>query len=322
MANKTIPELPEITGLQVEAIFPVDTGTETFKISLENLRKAVFPTGFIDAFAGGTPPPGWLFCDGTAISRGTYAALFAIIGTTFGAGDGSTTFNLPDLRGRVIAGRDDMGGAAANRLTNGVAGFVGTTLGASGGLQNYTPAGSIGGSQNVTPIGTIGGSQSIAHTHTITHTHSMAHTHTFAHGHQWARDAGSGVYNTLTSQNSATTTFTAGDFSFTTDGLSVTSGSRGILKSTTGNNFYTGGVLGGPGGTSGAGATTSGSSQAETGPTLVPSSGSMSVNNTVLGSQFSFSGSASAVNGSNFTFTGSANNKVQPTMILNYLIRH
>lgn len=53
--------------------------------------------GTVKAFAGSTPPDGWLFCDGAQISRTTYAALFAVIGTTYGAGDGSTTFNLPVL---------------------------------------------------------------------------------------------------------------------------------------------------------------------------------------------------------------------------------
>ena len=73
-----------------------------------------------------------------AVSRATYSDLFAAIGTTYGAGDGSTTFNLPDLRGRVAAGRDDMGGSAANRITNGGSGIVGTTLGAAGGAETHT----------------------------------------------------------------------------------------------------------------------------------------------------------------------------------------
>jgi len=54
----------------------------------------------------GTAPTGWLLCDGTAVSRTTYASLFAVIGTTFGTGDDSTTFNVPDFRGRVPAGPD------------------------------------------------------------------------------------------------------------------------------------------------------------------------------------------------------------------------
>lgn len=60
--------------------------------------------GIIQMFAGATPPTGWLVCDGSAISRTTYATLFAAIGTTWGSGDGSTTFNIPDLRGRAPIG--------------------------------------------------------------------------------------------------------------------------------------------------------------------------------------------------------------------------
>ncbi len=55
-------------------------------------------------YAGVTPPPGWLLCNGSAVSRIIYAGLFAVIGTAYGAGDGSTTFNLPDMRGRVPVG--------------------------------------------------------------------------------------------------------------------------------------------------------------------------------------------------------------------------
>ena len=62
------------------------------------------PPGTVTAFAGSTAPAGWLLCDGSAVSRTAYAALFAVIGTTYGAGNGSTTFTLPDLRGRVAAG--------------------------------------------------------------------------------------------------------------------------------------------------------------------------------------------------------------------------
>lgn len=64
------------------------------------------PSGAIVAFGGATPPAGWLECAGQAVSRATYAALFAAIGGTWGAGDGSTTFNLPDLRGEFLRGWD------------------------------------------------------------------------------------------------------------------------------------------------------------------------------------------------------------------------
>jgi microcystin-dependent protein len=57
------------------------------------------PVGVVHPFAGSTAPDGWLLCDGSAVSRTTYADLFSVIGTIYGSGDGSTTFNLPDMRG-------------------------------------------------------------------------------------------------------------------------------------------------------------------------------------------------------------------------------
>lgn len=86
-------------------------------------------------FWGSTAPAGWLFPYGQAVSRTTYASLFAVLGTQHGIGDGSTTFNLPDKRGRLSIGKDDMGGSAASRVTTAGSGVDGTTLGASGGAQ-------------------------------------------------------------------------------------------------------------------------------------------------------------------------------------------
>lgn len=62
------------------------------------------PVGLISMYSGTTAPTGWLICDGSAISRTTYATLFGVIGTTYGSGDGSTTFNLPNLKGKVPVG--------------------------------------------------------------------------------------------------------------------------------------------------------------------------------------------------------------------------
>ena len=76
-------------------------------------------------YGGATAPSGWLLCDGTAVSRTTYAALFAVISTTFGTGDGSTTFNVPDMRGvfpkgagttNRTLGKDSMGNFYASTL--------------------------------------------------------------------------------------------------------------------------------------------------------------------------------------------------------------
>lgn len=97
------------------------------------------PVGTVLPFAGAASPNGFLLCNGQAVARTTYAALFAAIGTAYGAGDGSTTFNLPDLRGRVAAGKED----AATRLTSGVSGVDGAALGAAGGdqrLQSHSHA--------------------------------------------------------------------------------------------------------------------------------------------------------------------------------------
>src|SRR5690606_38194219 len=90
---------------------------------------------------GGTSAPsGWLLCDGAAVSRNTYARLFSVLGTTYGAGDGNSTFNLPDLRQRFPLGKAASG--------------TGSTLGATGGAIDHTHSGP-------------------SHTHSMTHTHQV-----------------------------------------------------------------------------------------------------------------------------------------------------
>lgn len=89
-------------------------------------------------YCGTTAPALSLLCYGQAISRTTYAALFARIGEVYGVGNGATTFNVPDDRGRVTAGQDDMGGTSADRLTGVTDGINGDTLGATGGLETTT----------------------------------------------------------------------------------------------------------------------------------------------------------------------------------------
>ena len=110
-----------------------------FNIPVGALGNAPNPidAGTVVPWAKSSAPTGWLECDGSAVSRSTYADLFTAIGTTYGAGDGSSTFNLPDIRGRAIAGKDNMGGSAANRLTSGST-IDGATLGTAGGGQTHT----------------------------------------------------------------------------------------------------------------------------------------------------------------------------------------
>lgn len=90
----------------------------------------------VDYWGSTAPNSSFVLAYGQAISRTTYSALFAILGTTYGNGDGSTTFNIPDVRGRVVAGADNMGGSAAGRLTDAVAGI--DVLGDAGGAQSHT----------------------------------------------------------------------------------------------------------------------------------------------------------------------------------------
>ncbi len=88
---------------------------------------ARFPVASVIPYAGATAPTGWLLADGAAVSRATYSDLFAVIGTTYGAGDGSTTFNVPNLKGRIPVGQDaaqsefnvigETGGAKTHTLT-------------------------------------------------------------------------------------------------------------------------------------------------------------------------------------------------------------
>lgn len=147
------------------------------------------PTGVVLPFAGASAPTGWLLCYGQAVSRTTYAVLFAALSTTYGAGDGSTTFTLPDLRGRAASGVDNMGGTAASRLTTAGSGVNGASLGASGGSQTHTliesqmPAHShqyVGGS-NAAGSGTAGAAGQSANAYymsTLSTGGSQAHNNT------------------------------------------------------------------------------------------------------------------------------------------------
>jgi microcystin-dependent protein len=142
------------------------------------------PVGVLVPFAGSTSPAGWELCYGQAISRTTYAGLFTTIGTTYGSGDGSTTFNVPDLRGRVSAGKDDMGGTAASRLTSTVL-TASNTLGATGGTQTHT----LTSAQSGVP----------AHSHSI----QVANVHTFTGIIGSTGHGGTVTYNATTENNTA-----------------------------------------------------------------------------------------------------------------------
>lgn len=139
----SVPDDGSITGFVTEL-------TAALTAFVTPLLPAVagVPTGSISAFGGTTVPAGWLECNGAAVSRTTYAALFSVIGTAHGAGDGSTTFNVPDLRGEFVRGWDHgrgvdpsraLGSSQADSVQN-ITGSIGMTKGieqptASGAFQ-------------------------------------------------------------------------------------------------------------------------------------------------------------------------------------------
>lgn len=143
------------------------------------------PIGAVLDYAGTTAPnSNFALTYGQAISRTTYAGLFAQVGTTFGSGDGTTTFNLPDAQGRAIFGKSNMSGSDSGRITVAGGNFDGTVLGGSGGLQNHTlttsempvhtPAG------NIAPLTASGltGANNQNHVHVGTTDSAGDHTHT------------------------------------------------------------------------------------------------------------------------------------------------
>lgn len=174
--------------------------------------------GVVLPFAGSVAPDGWMLCYGQAVSRTAYAHLFAVIGTTYGAGDGSTTFNLPDLRGRVPAGKDNMGGTAASRLASSVSG---STLGAVGGSETtvLTTAHMPAHSHGVNDPGHAHGVSDPGHAHGVT---DPGHFHAYDRITA-SQPSGSGVSNTTSTTNNATTNTGA-----KTTGISINGAATGI----------------------------------------------------------------------------------------------
>lgn len=101
----SVEEIP-CTSVGRSLLAASSTADIVSQLNLDTQIQSAFPPGMIAPFAMSSPPSGWLTCDGSAVSRSTYAALFAVIGTTWGSGDGSTTFEVPDLRGVFLRGLD------------------------------------------------------------------------------------------------------------------------------------------------------------------------------------------------------------------------
>lgn len=135
----------------------IETFVNTTKLDADNIQDASIspdhldadaqarfvPVGVVLPYAGSSAPSGFLLCYGQAVSQSTYADLFAIIGTTYdemwGASAPSAgTFRIPDYRGAGLFGKDNMGGSAANRITDAAVSIDGTVLGDTGGAQTVT----------------------------------------------------------------------------------------------------------------------------------------------------------------------------------------
>lgn len=148
------------------------------------------PAGVILAYGASAAPAGYLLCDGSAVSRATYATLFAAINTTWGVGDGSTTFGLPDLRGRMAVGQNAtvfanlaaVGGAESVTPTGTVSAptFTGTAAIATNAVSAGTPAGSINAHTTAADSTTTGGTAKVTGpgTHTFTGSALGTHQHT------------------------------------------------------------------------------------------------------------------------------------------------
>jgi len=197
------------------------------------VEKRTEPPGLIKMYGGSSAPRGHLMCDGTAVSRTTYADLFAIIGTNFGAGDGSTTFNLPDYRQRFPLGKAASG--------------TGNTLGGTGGAIDHTHSVpkhyhgmGTGSDLNITSSGTHTTTIDIAHGHaasvgsnttgisaTATSTNitvnDPGHSHTYG-----LKSGGTGGYSSTRASTGLSTGGTNETFTVNGDttGISLTNGNH------------------------------------------------------------------------------------------------
>jgi len=214
MAQKTITELQLADEASDGLSIPADDGIQSYRVTVAQIKEFFFPdevitrnllletertpVGVVFPYAGTTVPSGWLHSDDSQITRTTYEDLFTAIGTAHGTGNGTTTFHIPDYRGRFLRGFADSQTTDPDRATR-------TAMNAGGATGDN--------------VGSIQGHAFQTHTHTQpAHTHTQpAHTHTQpshnhtqdAHGHAWETGSGSstsGYTGGITTNNVTTKT--------------------------------------------------------------------------------------------------------------------
>lgn len=234
---------PNVTGALSASHTEIDTTVDT-------VAAAQFvPAGVISAYGGASTPSGYLLCYGQAVSRTTYSGLYTALGTTWGVGDGSTTFNVPDLRDRMLVGKGNMGGTDAAIIDS---------------LLTSTTLGSTYDGEGAIDTITLAEANIPAHTHSISgsctgttdaegaHTHSFsgttdsdgAHTHTYDDQRDNSVKAGAGNDKKVGNDADGKTTSSNGNhthtFSGTTGaGASHTHSFTGTISGTSGSTGST-----------------------------------------------------------------------------------
>lgn len=209
LQNTTIPDGGTIGSVSdPDAITISSGGSVTFS---QDLNPANF-VGMISAFGQASAPTGWLACDGSAVSRTTYATLFSAIGTTWGVGDGSSTFNVPDLRGAFLRGTGTAGVSSD---------YAGPSLGAyqddNNASHNHTASSGNAGSHDHGGATGSGGT----HNHSASTNNTGGHTHSYYTSSTWASGGGR-VWYSDTRGGASYTTGSSGTHSHT---VSVTNSS-------------------------------------------------------------------------------------------------
>ena len=191
------------------------------------------PTGTVVPWTKSSVATGFLECDGSAVSRSTYSALYAVIGTTYGAGDGSSTFNVPDLQDEVVVGKSN------NKALASTGGANTTPVTAAGNVSSSTNTNT---STNINVTGNVGGSTgntSLSTAQLASHSHNVPNTNaTFAGNRQSA-----GLRGPANSPAATKGTSSAGSGSAHSHNMSATfsgSGTASSSSSSSTNSTFSG----------------------------------------------------------------------------------